>query len=584
MHARTLLLAPALGVALAVPTALAAPVAPRIQAADRAPAPPRHPWFEEGALDLEAGVAFGGTFWNADSSRWQALEDSVWTFDTGVGTRLVPTDACKDPSFHASMEGWVGYDLTKPIRGEFRRLGESAFTGPNVCVGSSGGLSGDYSLWAGLLPSEALALCYVGGQGYGDNWRETMSREFAYDGTDSLLLSYEYSVDAEADYDYAYVFVDTTCSSDGSGEVKIATYTGSVSGTANLYLTQGHGLPSAPGCIRIEFVAFSDGVYSDEDGFVPTLCGLLAVDDIRVRNTEFGGAVDHFADFETGDDGWTNTTPACGEGGDGSRLVALADLPPLPDGLCDFRDSVLAFFDPVTGGQPEPRDMIALSPWIDLKAAGMVGATKRRLEFDAAGDLPFLNFVFIKVVSQYYPDTCKVNGHVGVSGINPNQFLFYFDPNPDCKTMNIDLSRDIPAYAEQVRVGLGVVNFCTAFGYECSGMSNYSPIYDNVRLRVSGSAVTGLPGDDTPAGPGLRAFPNPFAGSVRLQLAGNVTQVRVFDLAGRLVREFPLAAGQQTAVWDGRGADGAAAPPGVYFLRASGAGAAAATARVVKLP
>ncbi len=27
---------------------------------------------------------FGGTFWNADSMRWEALQDSVWTFEGGL--------------------------------------------------------------------------------------------------------------------------------------------------------------------------------------------------------------------------------------------------------------------------------------------------------------------------------------------------------------------------------------------------------------------------------------------------------------------------------------------------------------------
>ena len=32
---------------------------------------------------------FGGTYWAADSMRWEALPDSVWTFDTGVGSAIV---------------------------------------------------------------------------------------------------------------------------------------------------------------------------------------------------------------------------------------------------------------------------------------------------------------------------------------------------------------------------------------------------------------------------------------------------------------------------------------------------------------
>ncbi len=52
---------------------------------------------------------FGGTRWAPDSSRWEAIPDSVWTFETGVGSHYQhPPGSCKDPSFHALMEGWVG--------------------------------------------------------------------------------------------------------------------------------------------------------------------------------------------------------------------------------------------------------------------------------------------------------------------------------------------------------------------------------------------------------------------------------------------------------------------------------------------
>src|SRR5262245_28387352 len=38
-----------------------------------------------------AGTAwFGGTLWAADSQRWEAYPNGVWTFDSGVGSSLVP--------------------------------------------------------------------------------------------------------------------------------------------------------------------------------------------------------------------------------------------------------------------------------------------------------------------------------------------------------------------------------------------------------------------------------------------------------------------------------------------------------------
>jgi hypothetical protein len=58
--------------------------------------------------------------------------------------------------------------------------------------------------------------------------------------------------------------------------------------------------------------------------------------------------------------------------------------------------------------------------------------------------------------------------------------------------------------------------------------------------------------------------------------AGSRITLRVYDVAGRLVRETssaaPAGGGFGTMTWDGRNAAGRPAPDGVYFLRVSGAG------------
>ena len=107
---------------------------------------------------------FGGTYWAADSMRWEALPDSVWTFDTGVGSAIVGdlatpypgVDQNKDPGLHAIMEGWIGFDNSFSEVTYFRRLSSAdPRWGANICVGSAGGLGGSYSLWCGAFPAEA---------------------------------------------------------------------------------------------------------------------------------------------------------------------------------------------------------------------------------------------------------------------------------------------------------------------------------------------------------------------------------------------------------------------------------------------
>lgn len=50
-----------------------------------------------------------------------------------------------------------------------------------------------------------------------------------------------------------------------------------------------------------------------------------------------------------------------------------------------------------------------------------------------------------------------------------------------------DLSGVMPSNAEEFRVGLGVVNYCTLFA-NCTGVSNPTPVFDNVRFGVSDAA------------------------------------------------------------------------------------------------
>jgi hypothetical protein len=473
---------------------------------------------------------FGGTVWAPDSMRWEAVQGGVWTFDSGVGSSfdygLPGVDPYKYGSprnpappgreLHALMEGWVGIDNTYSHVTYFRRLSVSDFPG-TACVGSPAGLGGDASLWCGVLPSEAAALCYaVQGPGYGNNWFVCFTKTFATAGGDTVAFSFRYYTDTEANFDYGLVLIDTT----GTGaapDVEIVRYTGTIPASSTSFqLVPGLEMRTGAGSYTLKFCVSSDGAYSDEDGFYTSSCGAFAVDDVHVT----GGGVDDFEDFETGDGGWTLQTPVPGMGGDWSDLASLGDLPAIADPCaCAISDSVLVFFDPRDGLHSLLQDNIAASPWIDLTRTGSTRRPGKFVEFQGYFELPLKNYIFVQINLQWYPEVCGAGGNLVVSPFTSDGYVRYFGNSPTCRDdadpVRIDFSAVTPLDAEQIRIGLGAINYCQFYS-DCYGIPNTTPWLDNVRLGLYGSPLAPfitvtdnhLPQDAFPAS-GLLRLNNP---------------------------------------------------------------------------
>jgi len=431
-------------------------------------------------------IYFGGTFWNADSARWEALRDSVWTFDSGVGSHFdlndPYVDPYKTPGLHACMEGWRGIDFTRSEVTYFRRItDDDPRWETNVCVGGQGGLGGSASYWCGIFRGEADDLCYYAGQGYGNQWNVCIGRTFPYPGSGSVNLDFDYANDTEEGYDFTYVIVDTSGFGD---DVIVDAYTGPGSDHAALALAQGESLPGSPGDIVIKFCVSSDELWSDEDGLNPTTCGAFAVDNIVLS----GAISDGPADFETGDDGWLLLPGEAGDGGDWSDIVSLADLPaPLTPCPCTMADSVLVFQN-LLGGHDRFQDNVAVSPWIDLKAAGLVGVPEEFVEFGGYFQLPVLNYVFISLMWQFYPMQCPATGKLITSpmlsyAVFGGWAALCTQPG---QPVRLAIGGGECVHAERLRIALGVVNYCRFYG-NCTGSSNSSPWFDNVRVGVSGN-------------------------------------------------------------------------------------------------
>ncbi len=424
-------------------------------------------------------VFFGGTFWNADSSRWEAIEDSIWTFDSGVGSHFNHAQdgyPNKSPGLHALMEGWVGVDNTLEVEAQFRRLTATDFaSSPTVCVGTAAGLGGSASLWAGLTEPESILETYFGGQGYGNNWDIVIEREFQHPGgPGSVQLEYDYVADVEPGFDYVYVVVDTSGAGD---EVDVALYNGDVSGHASITLTPGVSLRSDAGPFRIRFRVESDGAYSDRDALYNTDCGAFAVDDIELSGLVAAGPFT----FETGDDGWSVPAPAPPV--DFSDIMSLASLPDETPGCpCSLQDSVLVFAQSQLT-HVEGHENVAVSPWIDLKAAGLVGVAGRVLECDVLGILGAAGPTLLEFQVQWYPYADPVSGLDRVSDMETLLYGGRGD-DPVCYSpIRIDLGSRIPPEAERVRVAIGVQGGC--FYPPCSTHPDtQTPWVDNVRFGV----------------------------------------------------------------------------------------------------
>lgn len=444
----------------------------------------------------QAGTTFfGGTVWAADSARWEAIEGQLWTFDSGVGSSIagestVPgADPFKLAGYHNQMEGWIGFDNTYSEISYFRRLQNTDARWGTVCVGSGAGLGGNWSFWAGVFPGEADALCYAGGQGYGNSWVLCIERGFTYTGG-GVTLGFKYKVETEQDFDFAIVYVDSSGLGD---DVEATSYTGIVSGTASVPLTQGIELPVVvPGPIKIKFCFQSDGAWSDQDGLNPSDCGAFAVDDITIS----GGGISHSATFETTNDGWVLSAPSPGQGGEWSNLYDLGDLPaPLTPCTCALADTVLAFPDDANQHN-QFQDNLAGSPWIDLKAAGKNGAPGKILKTNLYTELPLRNYIFVQFNAQWYPEVCLNTGKIYTSPWTSNGFVYYFGGVPQCTApapvlgeelgTQINFSAFIPAGAEQVRMALGVLSYCRFFA-NCTQVSNTTPWFDFVGLGVFGT-------------------------------------------------------------------------------------------------
>jgi len=547
---RTCLIALAIGIAIAV-VASARPRDPErppdIDSTD--PTPPIGLTTPFASASFQDTIYFGGTTWAADSARWEALRDSTWTFESGVGSWINTGQLPGKPvGYHGGMEGWSGFNPYWGL-GRFERSPTCA-------------ISGAYSLWAGLDSPTAAARCYVAGQGYGNDWWISRTKTFFYPGSGNVTLSYDYRLETESGFDYTYVMIDTTGT--GQDDNYLTGYSGQVNGHESLSLTRSDGtLPSTARNISIRFIVSSDDSDSDQDGLFTSACGHTAIDNIHLS-----GAINDFSDFESGDNGWVPGPESAPGSGDLSHLADITQLPPMQvPGPCSVTDSVLVFH----GDDfriPSGRNL-AVSPWIDLKRNGALARPGKFVSFDMYSEYfwwPNGDNQFVSILARWRPSgPCY-----GFKSV----YLHMFDLGKWCSStqpVKVNLSGSIPAGAEQVQFAIGVLQYVGLFS-----QSTDTPWLDNIRFGVFGAPTSGTPEAHQPPQATLTgAEPNPLVSSTRIRFSistGNHVSIDIYDVAGRLVRKLVdshLPAGPNAAHWDRQDDFGQRVPAGLYFYRLS---------------
>ena len=532
-------------------------------------------------------VYFGGTTWNAASARWEAMRDSVWTFDSGVGSHfdhgapgVMPH---KSPTLHAYMEGWLGVDKTYPDPLIFwRRVSalDPRWGGGNRCVGQRAGLGGQWSAWLGAFQDEADSLCYVTGRGYGNDWLVPLAKRFYYPGTGSLQLTYDYVTDIAGGNDYwddLWIQIQRPDSQLPNGRIyDLWHHYGQPAAGRNTVNVPAHMLPATPDSFTIAFTFKSFRSWpdypggSDEDGLYDSQCS-LALDNITLS-----GAISETTDFESGNNGWGflalpdpwPANPFYPFAGEWSDIADLATLPPMQI-PCALSDSVLIFDDHTPGRPSKVQDNYALSPWIDLESENATGAANYFVEFDTYYYLPVSVHTFIQVGVQWEPDDCVLGAAFGPSPVVMDVNSIYVVPK--CFTpLRWDVTNLIPPQAKAVRIALGLWTDCYYYS-ECNEYLDPDARFDNVRLGVVRS-VTGVPPDDQFARSArLLVSPNPVrSGKLsRLSLLGvedKTAILELFDIAGRRIRSWNFAVGKEES-WTAVDGSGNPLGTGVFYLR-----------------
>ncbi len=416
-----------------------------------------------GAMAAPDTVDFG--YFTVIGGNLYAVQNDSWTFD-------------HDPT--QPFEGWYGVDETTNRGAYFRQITPAIWSSDPNNVEPAPIIDGAGSAWVGLFESSADSLCWDAGLGYGNNWCQDLdSPTLQYGGSGSVTVSFKYFEDSELDCDYSRLFLKigstTTELSEPGFTGKFGTYQAPAFYSHDISQSDFGGAPT-PYVIAFKFT--SDGGWSDEDGRWSTTYGPFCVDDVNIGNSSYN--------FDSGLEGWTPShCPGIGS------FLTIANVNNYaiqnPCG-CRLENNVMGFADS-HGKHPTGQEEAAYSPPADRSSQFLQSHNEIFAQWDSYADMPKANGVFYRPGWNYYPYICPNTGKPVWSQRMGQTKWLYGGNVPACFTSrSFATDSGIPSSCQLISFVYELEASCDAFGIppsQCTGVSNFSPLIDNVRIRMT---------------------------------------------------------------------------------------------------
>lgn len=452
---------------------------------------PLHPDFGKARMDT---IWYGGHDGNG-----YAVEGGVWDFEDGQGG--------------GDLQGWYGVDLTENTGAHWgARVTADDFDCPAEAPIIDAGLGNSGQLWFGKHGEAADQGCWVcdaGGDcsdpasrvGYANNLcQQADSPPLPYSDGD-ITLRFDYFLDCEG-HPYDFVRVQLVPIVTGFEETPVLIKNvddgtggniGSPDEPAAFFETlSASAIPGGTTSFKVRFEFTSDGGWSDEDagGNICSTFGPFGADSIVVTETGAGELAAY--DFEEGDEGFSFAH--CPGVGDFVDIHPLDDYTLLEPCDCGLDGWILAYHDENfehpgdSDGSGTGQANVAVSPIVDRSDHPAPDFNDIFYEADLYAWLPLNNGVLYRPGAQYYPWTCTESGFTGWSP-RIGQDTWWYWGDPICyKNRNNFTVDGVPGNADLYRVMLEVLSCCYCFGIgdDCTGVTNETPLLDNIRFGLSG--------------------------------------------------------------------------------------------------